>query len=151
MLRKKANTKHGVKDVLVLNAICKPSGINLRVTLQDSTAGDFMKGQIEYGNGRRHKTYQHREGWAKVGGRQESATYLDSLESTKLGNTNALISKACDEQAEAKAHKICAKHLGEHFGTAKGLSASIFGDCISDVCRGGEEFAVAAKELVSLN
>ncbi|CAE7206469.1 SAMHD1 [Symbiodinium pilosum] len=151
VLRKKANTKHGVKDVLVLNAICKPSGINLRVTLQDSTAGDFMKGQIEYGNGRRHKTYQHREGWAKVGGRQESATYLDSLESTKLGNTNALISKACDEQAEAKAHKICAKHLGEHFGTAKGLSASIFGDCISDVCRGGEEFAVAAKELVSLN
>ena len=42
----------------------------------------------------------------------------------------------------AKAEKICTKHLGKEM-----RDKQLFEDCVADVCRGGEDFAVAAAEL----
>ncbi|OLQ01655.1 hypothetical protein AK812_SmicGene15578 [Symbiodinium microadriaticum] len=54
------------------------------------------------------------------------------------------------EQAEkAKAKQLCVKHLRDELRTAQAEAVDLLNDCVNDVCRGGEEFAVAAKELLT--
>ena len=43
----------------------------------------------------------------------------------------------------AKAMKSCKKHLGDD------VEGDLLEDCVSDVCRGGEVFAVTAAAMMS--
>ncbi|CAE7396345.1 ANKRD50 [Symbiodinium natans] len=139
--------ERGTKDTMVLNAVCKPSGINLRVTMPDMAETRYLEGQVQAGNGRTHKKFQINRDWAKLGGSADSADFLQNLES-QLGQ-QAFLLKPCADAARAKAEKACITHLGKEMRNEEGVDAQIFDDCVSDVCRGGEEFAESAAELLA--
>ena len=146
------NGERGKKDTIVLNTLCKPSGINLRVSMPNMDDSQFLEGQIQVGNGGKHKKkFQTNLGWAKLGGTAEAADFLDHLETkqTFLEGHGHGSEASCDEAERAKAEKLCQKHLGGEMREADGINAEIFEDCVSDVCQGGEEFAESAAELLA--
>ncbi|CAE7407499.1 ANKRD50 [Symbiodinium sp. CCMP2592] len=134
------NGEHGRKDTIVMNTVCKPSGINLRVSMPNMADSQFLEGQINPAGGQ-HMKFQTNQGWAKLGGSAEVAEFLEGLESK-----HAFIAASCEDAERATAEKLCSKHLGGEMRAAEGINAQIFEDCISDVCRGGEEFAESAAE-----
>ena len=112
----------------------------------------FLEGQIQVGNGGKHKKkFQTNMGWAKLGGTAEAGDFLDHLETkqTFLEGHGHGSEASCDEAERAKAEKLCQKHLGGEMREADGINAEIFEDCVSDVCQGGEEFAESAAELLA--
>ena len=133
--------EHGTKDTIVLNTICKPSGINLRVTMPDMAESRFLSGQIEVGNGKKQNKFQTKQAWAKLGGTKDAAEFIQTLGS-QLGSGQSFVLAPCSDADRAKAEKVCMKHLGK-----KMRHEQLFEDCVADVCRGGEEFAEAAAEL----
>ena len=146
------NGERGKKDTIVLNTVCKPSGINLRVSMPNMDDSQFLEGQIQVGNGGKHKKkFQTNMGWAKLGGTAEAGDFLDHLETkqTFLEGHGHGSEASCDEAERAKAEKLCQKHLGGEMREADGINAEIFEDCVSDVCQGGEEFAESAAELLA--
>jgi len=146
------NGERGKKDTIVLNTVCKPSGINLRVSMPNMDDSQFLEGQIQVGNGGKHtKKFQTNMAWVKLGGTAEAADFLDHLETkqTFLEGHGHGSEASCDEAERAKAEKLCQKHLGGEMREADGINAEIFEDCVSDVCQGGEEFAESAAELLA--
>ncbi|CAE7396325.1 amt-3 [Symbiodinium natans] len=141
----KMKTENGWKDTLVLNTVCKPSGINMRISMPDMGESRFLEGQIQVGNGEEQKKFVRKQNWTALGGSGPAANFISQLESKPIFSQLS----ACGQAERAKAEQTCIKHLGTEMRTATGDDASIFRDCVSDVCRGGEEFAVAAKELLA--
>jgi len=133
------NTMSGLKDIITVNTICMPEGINTRITVPDIAEGHFITGQIQHGNGRGQHKYRVKGSWHALGGSHYAADYFLELK----GQPYTLLA-ACTDAQKSKAEKICEKHLGED------VDSSIFDDCIFDVCRGGEKFAIAAAEMMSL-
>ncbi|CAE7221748.1 SAMHD1 [Symbiodinium natans] len=134
------STQSGHEDKLILNTVCNAFGINMRISMRNPDEWKYVKGQIEVGNGKGQKKYAHPHGWASVGGSSEAASFLLQLPSAQA-KFNLL--SACEDDAKTKAKKICVKHLGKH------AEADVLEDCIFDVCRGGEDFAAAAAELLA--
>ncbi|OLP96477.1 Deoxynucleoside triphosphate triphosphohydrolase SAMHD1 [Symbiodinium microadriaticum] len=145
------NGERGKKDTMVLNTVCKPSGINMRVSMPNMVDSQFLEGQIQVGNGGKHKKkFQTNQGWVKLGGTAEAQDFLDHLETKQTfleGEGHQ--ARSCDEAERSKAEKLCQKHLGGEMREADGINAQIFEDCVSDVCQGGEEFAKSAAELLA--
>eukprot|EP00439_Symbiodinium_sp_Y106_P063690 s1634_g9.t3 len=132
------NGERGKKDTIVLNTVCKPSGINLRVSMPNMDDSQFLEGQIQVGNGGKHtKKFQTNMAWVKLGGTAEAADFLDHLETkqTFLEGHGHGSEASCDEAERAKAEKLCQKHLGGEMREADGINAEIFEDCVSDVCQ----------------
>ena len=123
------------------NTICKPSGINLRVTMPDMAESRFLSGQIDVGNGEKQKKFQTNQAWDKLGGREEAAEFLLQLGGRPEG-AHSFLQSPCSQAQHDKAEKVCVKHLGKEM-----RHEQLFEDCVADVCRGGEEFAEAAAEL----
>eukprot|EP00439_Symbiodinium_sp_Y106_P050466 s4807_g6.t1 len=132
-------------DTLVLNTVCKPSGINMRISMPDMRESWFLEGQIEVGNGEEQKKFARKQPWTALGGSGPAATFIEQLESKK----GLSLLTACGEAEKAKAKQLCAKHLRDELRTAQAEAVDLLNDCVNDVCRGGEEFAVAAKELLT--
>ena len=133
--------EHGMKDTIVLNTICKPGMVNLRVTMPDMAESRFLSGQIEVGDSNRQlKKFQMDQDWNKLGGTKDAAEFIQKLDSSLSGHSFLLA--PCSDADHAKAEKICTKHLGKEM-----RDEQLFEDCVADVCRGGEDFAVAAAEL----
>ena len=120
--------EHGTKDTIVLNIICKPSGINLRVTMPDMAESRFLSGQIEVGNGKKQNKFQTKQAWAKLGGTKDAAEFIQTLGS-QLGSGQSFVLAPCSDADRAKAEKVCMKHLGK-----KMRHEQLFEDCVSDVC-----------------
>ncbi|CAE7236410.1 ANKRD50 [Symbiodinium sp. CCMP2592] len=120
------NGEHGRKDTIVMNTVCKPSGINLRVSMPNMADSQFLEGQINPAGGQ-HMKFQTNQGWAKLGGSAEVAEFLEGLESK-----HAFIAASCEDAERATAEKLCSKHLGGEMRAAEGINAQIFEDCISD-------------------
>ena len=137
------NTLDGLTESIKLHTVCKPKGINVRVSLPDVAESRFLKGQIEVGNGKRQNKFAVDKKWTAIGGSDSAKKYFDEL----AGQHYTLLT-SCTNAEREKAEKICAKHLGEEMRDAKGAKGAIFSDCVFDVCRGGEEFAIAAADLL---
>ena len=120
---------NGWKDTIVMNTVCKPSGINLRVSMPNMADSQFLEGQINPAGGK-HKKFQTNQGWAKLGGTAEVAEFLEGLESK-----HAFIAASCEDAERATAEKLCIKHLGGEMREAEGINAQIFEDCIRRVPR----------------
>lgn len=129
----------------MLNTVCKPSGINMRVSMPDMGESRFLEGQIEVGNGEEQKKFARKQPWTALGGSGPAATFIEQLESKK----GLSLLTACGEAEKAKAKQLCVKHLRDELRTAQAEAVDLLNDCVNDVCRGGEEFAVAAKELLT--
>mmetsp|Transcript_23009 Transcript_23009/g.40657 ORF Transcript_23009/g.40657 Transcript_23009/m.40657 type:complete len:500 (+) Transcript_23009:68-1567(+) len=134
------NTVDGVQDTINVHAVCKPEGINVKVHMPDWAESRFVQGQIEVGNGKRQKTFKVKETWTALGGSEATQKFYAELR----GETYSLIT-ACSSSASqrTKAEKICEKHL-------HASSGSFFDDCVSDVCRGGEKYAISAAEMLAI-
>ena len=140
------NTLDGLTESIKLHTVCKPKGINVRVSLPDVAESRFLKGQIEVGNGKRQNKFAVDKKWTAIGGSDYAKKYFDALAQEKY-----TLLTSCTNAEKQKAEKICAKHLGEKMKNAKGAKGAIFSDCVFDVCRGGEEFAIAAAEMLKKN
>mmetsp|Transcript_19861 Transcript_19861/g.37377 ORF Transcript_19861/g.37377 Transcript_19861/m.37377 type:complete len:494 (-) Transcript_19861:77-1558(-) len=134
-------TAGGVKDNLVLNTVCKPKGINVRVSMPDLAESRFLQGQIEVGNGQGKNKYQVEADWAQLGGSTPGAAFLQ-----KVQEQSVAAPPPCKKADKVKAEELCVKHLG---AKAREENPDFFDDCVSDVCRGGEEFAIAAAEMLN--
>ena len=132
-------TSHGVKDVLVLNTVCKSGAINLRVSPQKAFEEQFLTGQIQAGNSKHQERFPVEQSWTSLGGSLDAASFLKKNQEAKH-----LLVTSCTEEAKTQAEKTCIKHLG-----AESQDSALFDDCVFDVCRGGESFAIAAAELRS--
>ena len=136
-------TEKGYKDSMILNTICKPSGINVRFTMPDMDDARFVEGQIQLGNGKTQKKFPVKQSWSSLGGSKPATSFLQQLQGQKFS-----LLTSCTQVEKEKAEKICAKHLGENMAHDDETGAEIFADCVFDVCRGGEDFAVATAEML---
>ena len=132
-----ATSSDTTEDILTLNVVCKPDGINARVSMEEAGDQRFLQGQIQQGNGDGKQKFEVKKSWAALGGTEGAANFLD-----RLPEQYSLVT-ACSEAEKKKARKVCMKHLDAE------VDADVLEDCISDVCRGGEEFAIAAAEMLS--
>ena len=135
------STEKGHEDKLILNTVCNAFGINMRISMANPDEWKFVKGQIEVGNGEGQKKYAQSHGWASLGGSATAESFIGTLPD-QPSKFNLL--SACDDEAKSNAERTCKKHLGEE------AEAEILEDCVFDVCRGGEDFAAAAAELLSI-
>jgi len=138
------NTPEGLVDSINLHTACKPKGINVRVSMPNIAESRFLKGQIQVGNGRGNNKFAVDKKWTALGGSEYANSFFQGL----AGQQYSLLT-SCTASERAKAQQICVKHLGEKMKNAKGTKGEIFNDCVFDVCRGGEEFAIAAAEMLS--
>ena len=134
---------NGAKDAMIINAVCKPHGINLRVSMPDLAESRFVEGQIEVGNGKKQKAYAMQKSWEALGGSPETAAFLQQTDEAATEH-EALLQTPCSESGKAEAEATCRKYLGNHT-----FDKIFFDDCVTDVCRGGEDFAEAAAEMLS--
>mmetsp|Transcript_31795 Transcript_31795/g.59780 ORF Transcript_31795/g.59780 Transcript_31795/m.59780 type:complete len:499 (+) Transcript_31795:103-1599(+) len=136
------NTAEGVQDTIIVHSVCKPEGINLRVKLPDFAESRFLEGQIQVGNGEKQKTFKVEEPWTVLGGSEATAKFYEELQG---GNHLSLLTACSKSGSErAAAEKICEKHL-------QMSSGEFFHDCVSDVCVGGEKFAISAAEMLAIS
>jgi len=133
------NSKDGVQDVFTVNTICTHDGINMRISMPDTTEGRFVTGQIQNGNAEKKEKFAVKELWAELGGSDLADSFLQ-----KTAEQKYTLLTSCTPSQRRNAEKKCAQHLGSD------ADEDFFDDCVFDVCRGGEQFAVAAAEMLAL-
>lgn len=78
--------------------------------------------------------------WVTLGGRPETAEYLEFKRSAGAN----LLEGSCSEAQEEDARTICAKYLEAT------SHPDVFADCVFDVCHGGDEtFAQNAAAFIA--
>ena len=90
--------------------------------------------------------------WQDLGGSDEAAAYLHSVDELMLIDANMSKLQECNSQEEKEFEKTCSKHLramGSH-AIAEATFTDFLLDCIYDMCRGaGETAAELAAELLA--
>lgn len=150
------NTQLGLQEIAELRVVCRPGRLlNTKVVMYRKGDTEVVEGQLgkhfaqvdqrhnQWGQKmmkmEADQAYFLTKSWTDLGGSEEAAAYLENSDD----NTNAMFLQHCTPAEEDAAKKACAKQ----FETLEPAAADL-ADCIFDVCRGGEDLAELAAEIL---